>query len=81
MQREEIGLDQLAVGQTATVVHLALEGAERRRLLDLGMITGTKVEALYKSPFGSPVAYLIRGAVIALRQDLTKAVLVQPDGF
>ncbi len=44
-----------------------MRGMIRRRLLDLGMIPGTRVECLQKSPAGDPAAYLIRGAVIALR--------------
>ncbi|NLF34713.1 MAG: ferrous iron transport protein A [Clostridiales bacterium] len=37
------------------------------RLLDIGLIQGTRVTCVGKSPFGDPAAYLIRGAVIALR--------------
>ena len=37
------------------------------RLLDLGLIRGTRVTCTAKSPAGDPAAYLIRGAVIALR--------------
>jgi ferrous iron transport protein A len=36
--------------------------------MDLGFIPGSRVEALRRSPLGDPVAYRIRGAVIALRR-------------
>ena len=36
-------------------------------MLDLGIVRGTKVKALHKSPCGDPVAYMIRGAVLAVR--------------
>ena len=39
----------------------------RRRLLDIGLIPGTRVTCTAVSPAGDPAAYLIRGAVIALR--------------
>ena len=48
----------------------------RRRLLDIGLVEGTNIECLQKSPAGDPVAYLIRGAVIALRAEDSAAVLV-----
>ncbi len=32
-----------------------------------GIVRGTKVKALHKSPCGDPVAYMIRGAVLAVR--------------
>ena len=43
-------------------------GAMRRRLLELGLVPGTRAECLLRAPSGSPAAYLVRGAVIALRQ-------------
>lgn len=43
------------------------EPAMRRRLLDIGLIPGTRVTCTAVSPAGDPAAYLIRGAVIALR--------------
>jgi ferrous iron transport protein A len=55
---------------------LTSDGSTRRRMLDLGIIDGTEIEALYKSPSGNPVAYLIRGAVIALRSDVSEKIIV-----
>ncbi|MGG7179139.1 FeoA family protein [Clostridium paraputrificum] len=52
---------------TVKVVNINAQGELRRRFLDLGIIEGTNIEVLYKSPFGDPTAYLIRGAVIAIR--------------
>jgi ferrous iron transport protein A len=46
-------------------------------MLDLGLILDTMVEALLKSPGGDPVAYSIRGAVIALRSEEAAHILVQ----
>ena len=39
----------------------------RRRLLDIGLVENTRVECVGQSPSGDPKAFLIRGAVIALR--------------
>lgn len=47
-----------------------------RRLLDMGLIEGTRISCLQKSPAGDPVAYLIRGAVIALRSEDSSQILV-----
>lgn len=59
----------LAKGEKAKVAEVRAEGSMRRRLQDIGLIEGTEVECLHKSPAGDPVAYLIRGAVIALRSE------------
>lgn len=60
-------LTQLAIGHKATVRSVKAQGLTRRRLLDLGLVPGTTVEAVRHSPAGDPTAFLIRGSVIALR--------------
>lgn len=54
------------------------ESTLRRRLLDLGLTAGTQVECLFRSPMGDPAAYLVRGAVIALRDADAGAVVLCP---
>jgi ferrous iron transport protein A len=51
------------------VIGIGAKGELRRRFLDLGIIEGTNIEVLYKGAFGDPVAYLIRGAIIAIREE------------
>lgn len=69
-------LDILKPGQKAKVKKLDVKGSIRRRLQDIGLIEGTDVECVLKSPFGDPSAYNIRGAVIALRiEDSSKIII------
>ncbi len=70
-------LTQLKEGDRAVVVELTLSNAMRRRLQDMGLIKGTVVECVGKSPLGDPAAFLIRGAVIALRSEDSDMVLVE----
>ena len=77
MSQEYISLNNLPIGQKATVKELTSDGKTRRRMLDLGLIIDTVVEALLKSPAGDPVAYDIRGAVIALRSEEASKIMVQ----
>lgn len=60
-------LRTLGEGESAFVTEVCAPDSMRRRLLDIGLIPGTKVTCMGKSPAGDPAAYLIRGAVIALR--------------
>ena len=62
-------LDSLAMGECARVSRLTATNAMRRRLQDIGLIEGTTVQCIQPSPAGDPIAYLIRGAVIALRSE------------
>lgn len=71
-------LSSLARGERATVVGIsaACRGAQRRRLLDLGIVPGTIVASELVSPGGDPTAYRVRGALIALRRDQADLILV-----
>ncbi len=60
-------LRELPVGSEGRVVGTGFSGSEKRRMLDLGIVRGTRIKALHKSPCGDPVAYMIRGAVLAVR--------------
>lgn len=72
-----IKLSQLPLGKTGMVKKITADGGSRRRMLDLGLIINTPVEALQKSPSGDPTAYYIRGTVIALRDELASEILVE----
>ncbi len=64
-------LSHLKVGEKGVVLGIAksLRGQQRRRLMDLGIVPGTEIEAELESISGDPVAYRVRGATIALRKD------------
>ena len=72
----ELRLCDIAPGQTATDRSLQATGSIRRRLLDIGLVENTPVECLGRSPAGDPSAYLIRGAVIAIRAEDCRGILV-----
>ena len=69
-------LMNLKEGERARVSSLLSRGSMRRRLQDIGLIEGTEVECVQKSPAGDPVAYRIRGALIALRSEDSSNILV-----
>lgn len=62
-----ITLKDLKAGEVCVVNKINTSGSMRRRFQDIGLIENTKVECVGESPFGDPKAYLIRGAVIAIR--------------
>ena len=72
-------LNDIAVGESVTVKKLMMHGTMRRRLLDIGLTEGAKVECIGRSPAGDPTAYLIRGAVIAIRSDDSREILVREE--
>lgn len=70
-------LNELKVGRAAVVKNLNNKSAERRRLLDLGILPGTKIENVMPSPLGDPIAYRVRNSVIALRHEQASLIEIE----
>ncbi len=77
MSVAEFQLSHLPPGRSAVVVAINTDGLIRNRLLDLGLVPSARVESIRKSPAGDPVAYKIRGAVIALRSEESRQITVR----
>ncbi|WP_026894683.1 FeoA family protein [Clostridiisalibacter paucivorans] len=77
MNKNLIPLNQLPIGSLGKVKQIIAEGNSHRRMLDLGLIQDTTITSLTKSPAGDPIAYEIRGAVIALRSEESSKIFVE----
>lgn len=75
-QGDDESLAEVPVGHTVVVRGLSAAGGARRRLLDLGLVPGTVIRVVRRSPLGDPTAYLIRGSLLALRREDAARVLV-----
>lgn len=64
-----MNLYELPLNQIGIVNNLNCNGNIRRRLLDLGLVNGTQITPILKSPSGDPTAYEIRKTLIALRKE------------
>lgn len=73
-------LDKIPIGKTVVVKAVNTQPELARRLYDIGLVNGTVIEVLHKSPSGNPRAYLIRGAVIALRNCDAADITVEATG-
>lgn len=60
-------IDLLREGESGHILSSDTEGEMRRRLQDLGLLPGTKITCLTRGR--GIAAYLVRGAVIALREE------------
>lgn len=74
---QRVSLDQLRPKESGIVLKINATDKIKRRFLDLGIIPSTEIQVLYESPFHDPKAYLIRGAVIALRKEDAAMIEVQ----
>lgn len=67
-------LNELKLNETGYIKDLRCNDGVKRRLLDLGLIKGTKITPLYVSPSGDPTAFEIRGSIIAIRVEDTALI-------
>jgi len=81
-QAPQARLSDLQVGERGAVVGIApgCRQMERRRLQDLGVVPGTLIQAEFASPSSDPMAYRIRGALIALRREQAAHILIDRPG-
>ncbi len=61
-------LKQAKVGDVATVVKLHGEGAVKRRIMDMGLTKGTRVQVRKVAPLGDPVEVTVRGYELSIRK-------------
>lgn len=70
-------LNEMEMNKTCKIVKINCKDDIKRRLLDLGMIKGTKITPVLISPSGDPRAFDIRGTLIAIREDDTKLIEIE----
>ena len=71
-----MNLAKLPLGSVAQVTHVGGSGSFRRRLLELGLLPGTRVEVVSSAPLGDPLELLVRGASLSIRREQAESVEV-----
>ena len=61
-------LKTLKPGIDARVVHVHGGGALRRRIMEMGLTTGTPIRVRKIAPLGDPIEILVRGYALSLRK-------------
>lgn len=76
-----VTLTSVLPGQTAvvTAISRACRGAQRRRIMDLGIVPGTRIAPELDSLTGNPRAYQVRGTLVALRKEQADQIFVHHD--
>lgn len=74
---QQATLDQLPLGTSATIVRVYGEKAARRRLLDMGLVTGETVTIQRVAPMGDPLDVVVKGYHLSLRKQEASRILVE----
>lgn len=72
-------LDALAPGQGGVIARIDGEPAVARRLMELGLVPGTRVEIVRRAPLGDPIELSVRGIHLSLRRSEVSLIHVATD--
>ena len=80
MQNNYITLSELPMGSCGIISRLPYDDKLKKQLMNLGLICGTRIEAVCKSPSGNPCAYSFRGTLMAIRKSDTDKIIITDYG-
>lgn len=70
-------LSELENGERGRVVRIDIMGGIRRRLMDMGLVTGSEIEMERVAPLGDPIEIKIKGYDLSLRKELASRIEVE----
>ena len=70
-------LDRLRDGEEAVLDHIDLPEDDARRLMELGFLPGTLIQAARRSPFGDPRVFRVDGSEVALRRETAAHLILR----
>jgi Fe2+ transport system protein FeoA len=72
-------LSELEPGDTGVVVKIVGSSSTRRRIMDMGVVRGTKVVLIRRAPLGDPVELEIRDYNLSLRKREADNIYVETE--
>lgn len=70
-------LDKVKINNEVMIKRVDCTNSVKRRILDLGIIEGTKIKPVLKSPLGDPTAYEVRGILLSLREEDSRNIEIE----
>jgi ferrous iron transport protein A len=72
-------LDDLQPGESSIITSIDGEPHTTRRLMELGLVPGTRVEVVRRAPMGDPVELRVRRTHLSIRRSEAERVHVESD--
>lgn len=73
----ETTLDLIKTGQTCKVVKILGNGAIKRRIIDMGIVTGTEIKVQKYAPLGDPIEIKVKNFNLSLRKNEASLIAVE----
>ncbi|MBA7635303.1 hypothetical protein ES703_42904 [subsurface metagenome] len=70
-------LSELKRGEKGRIVKIGGGGSLRRRLLDMGLVSGSEVKMERVAPLGDPIEIKVKGYNLSLRKEEAESIQVE----
>ncbi|MGO0062694.1 FeoA family protein [Brevibacillus fluminis] len=70
-------LSECSIGASARILALDMADAQRKRMMDLGLMPGTEVKLVRKAPLGDPLVVQVRGYLISFRMSEARRIEIE----
>lgn len=70
-------LSDLKRGEKGRIVKIGGKGSVHRRLLDMGLVSGSEVEMERVAPLGDPIEIKVKGYNLSLRKEEAAGIQVE----
>lgn len=70
-------LSELKKGDRGKIIKVSGKGSVHRRLLDMGLVSGSEVEMQRVAPLGDPIEIKVKGYNLSLRKEEASAIDVE----
>ncbi|MFO8057980.1 MAG: FeoA family protein [bacterium] len=77
MSYEVFKLSELPVGEKAEITRIGAVGEIKKRLLEMGVVKGARVEVERVAPLGDPIEVRIMGYHLSLRNEEAQEIEVE----
>jgi Fe2+ transport system protein FeoA len=70
-------LSELENGERGKVIRIGVGGSIRRRLMDMGLVTGSEIQMERVAPLGDPIEIKIKGYDLSIRKEVASRIEVE----
>ncbi|MCK4935936.1 MAG: ferrous iron transport protein A [Elusimicrobiales bacterium] len=73
-------MTELKAGDKAEIISIKARGEVATRLIDMGLVKGTRFKLIRKAPLGDPIEIMLRGFFLSLRLNEAENISVEKIG-
>lgn len=74
---QTLGIRSMKKGQSGTITSILADGELGRRIRDMGLVPGTKIQIMGRAPLYDPVALRAIGFTLTLRNNEANYIVVK----